>query len=120
MSHPTARERPAERIFLVFVNTDVSEDEYVEAELEGLCVAVGAEVVGSLRQRVNKPHRPTFIGKGKVEELTSYAEEVEADTVVIDTELSGTQIKNLEEAVGKRVIDRTQLILDIFATGCPG
>lgn len=115
MSHPTARERPAERIFLVFVNTDVSEDEYVEAELEGLCVAVGAEVVGSLRQRVNKPHRPTFIGKGKVEELTSYAEEVEADTVVIDTELSGTQIKNLEEAVGKRVIDRTQLILDIFA-----
>jgi len=115
MSHPTARERPAERIVLVFVNTDAAEDEYVEAELEGLCEAAGAVVQGSVRQRVNKPTGRTFIGKGKVEEITSYAAELEADTVVIDTELSGIQIRHLEEEIGKRVIDRTQLILDIFA-----
>ena len=108
-------ELPAEKLFLVYVNTDNSEDEYVEQELEGLCEAAGGKVVGSIRQRLPKPHRASFIGPGKLEELKAYAAESKADMVVIDAELSGSQLRTLEEVLENRVLDRTQLILDIFA-----
>lgn len=106
---------PAERCVLVFINDDESEDEVVEAELEGLCEASGAEVVGSLRQRLNRPVASTFIGKGKVEELTVLAKETGADVAIVDGELNAVQTRNLSEALECRVVDRTQLILDIFA-----
>src|SRR5512132_3557974 len=106
---------PKDRLFLVFVNPDESDDEPVEQELEGLVEAAQGEVVGSTRQRLSRPHKRGYIGSGKVEEVKLYAAEAGADCVVVDAELSGIQIRNLEEAWDMRVIDRTTLILDIFA-----
>ena len=84
-------------------------------ELEGLCEADGIQVVGRMEQSLERPNSATLIGKGKVEELAALCENMEVDTVVFNEELSGIQIRNLEEALGVRVIDRTILILDIFA-----
>ena len=84
-------------------------------ELEGLCEADGIQVVGRLEQSLERPNSATLIGKGKVEELRNLCESMKVDTVVFNEELSGIQIRNLEEALGVRVIDRTILILDIFA-----
>lgn len=106
---------PVERAFLVYVNEDEAEDSYVESELEGLCEAAGVEVAGWLRQRVDHPSKATFLGSGKVEELKLNVVDSAADLVLFDAELSGIQNRNLAEATGKRVVDRTQMILDIFA-----
>ncbi len=106
---------PQEKLFLVYVNEDQADDDSIEAELEGLAEAAGGVAVGSDRQRVHKPFRATYLGSGKVGEIKSYAAETAADVVVVDASLSGTQIKNLADEIGVRVIDRAQLILDIFA-----
>lgn len=105
-----------EQLYLVCVNSDDSADALVEAELEGLVEAAGGEVAGWARQRLEKPWKGTYIGSGKVEEVRGSAAEAGADAVVFDCELSGMQIRNLEEVLKVRVIDRTQLILDIFAS----
>ena len=84
-------------------------------ELEGLAEADGVEVIGRVVQSLERPNTATFIGKGKVEELAEMCANMDADTVIFNDELSGVQLRNLEEAVGVRVIDRTILILDIFA-----
>lgn len=84
-------------------------------ELEGLAEADGIEVIGRVIQSLERPNTAIFIGKGKVEELAEMCANMEADTVIFNDELSGVQLRNLEEAVGVRVIDRTILILDIFA-----
>lgn len=104
-----------ERAVLVFVNEDEADDLHVEEELDGLCEAAGVEPVAHIRQRLDRPIRPTFIGKGKIDEVAALAKESEADVVLFDGEVSGLQQRNLEEAFGVRVVDRTQLILDIFA-----
>lgn len=106
---------PTERAVLVYVNEDEAEDAYVEMELEGLCEAAGVEPAASVRQRVGTPHRATYIGKGKLEELAAVVQETRADVVLFDGDLRGNQHRNVMEAVGVRVVDRTQLILDIFA-----
>lgn len=109
-------ERPTvESAVLVYVNNDESEDSLSEDELEGLCEAARVKPVASIRQRQNRPVSGTFVGKGKVQEIAALAREVGADMVLVDGEVSGVQQRNLEEAIGKKVIDRTQLILDIFA-----
>lgn len=100
---------------LVFVNEDDEEDASVEEELAGLCEAALVEPVATLRQRLPRPNKATFVGKGKVEELKALVAETGADVVIVDGELTGIQQRNLEDAVGRRVVDRTQLILDIFA-----
>lgn len=105
-----------EQLYIVCINSDETEDALVEAELEGLVEAAGGEIVGWARQRLEKPWKGTYIGSGKVEEVRDGAAEAQADAVVFDCELSGMQIRNLEEALKVRVIDRTQLILDIFAS----
>lgn len=84
-------------------------------ELAGLAEADGVQVIGSMIQSLEKPNTATLIGKGKVEELAELCANMEADTVIFNDELSGVQLRNLEEATGVRVIDRTILILDIFA-----
>lgn len=84
-------------------------------ELEGLCEADGIEVAGRVEQSLDRPNTATYIGKGKVEELAQMCVNMEVDTVVFNDELNGIQIRNLEDALGVRVIDRTILILDIFA-----
>lgn len=104
-----------ERALLVYVNEDDGEDEYVEAEMEGLCEAANIEPIASIRQRIDKPHRATYIGKGKVEEVVAMVVETKASLVIFDGDLRGNQHRNLMEAAGVKVIDRTQLILDIFA-----
>jgi GTP-binding protein HflX len=108
-------EPTAERAVLVVVNQDESEDEIVENELEGLCEAAGVVPIAVARQRLDRPYKGTFVGTGKVEEIAAIAQEMEADLVLMDGEVSGIQQRNLEEAFGRKVVDRTQLILDIFA-----
>jgi GTP-binding protein HflX len=110
-----AMQEPIERAVLVYVNEDEEEDRFFEEELEGLCEAARVEPVASIRQRLDKPHKGTFVGTGKVEEIGMLAKESQADLVLFDGEVSGMQQRNLEEQMGVRVVDRTQLILDIFA-----
>lgn len=88
---------------------------YSMEELEGLAKAAGAEVLGQMTQNLERPNTATLIGKGKVEELAEMVRNMEADMVIFNEELTGMQLRNLEDAVGVRVIDRTILILDIFA-----
>ena len=89
--------------------------EYSMNELERLAEAAGCEVMGKMVQSAERRNGATYIGTGKVQELAELAESMEADTVIFNEELSGMQIRNLEEVLGVRVIDRTILILDIFA-----
>ena len=84
-------------------------------ELAELCDTAGAEVVGRLIQNLDSVSSATYLGKGKVEELRELAEERGADGVVCDDELSPAQLRNLEDALGMKVMDRTMVILDIFA-----
>ena len=87
------------------------------AELERLTNTAGAEVVLTMSQRLDAPNPRTFIGPGKADELAQAAKSLQADVVILDDELSPSQQANLEKVVGKpvKVIDRTALILDIFA-----
>lgn len=85
-------------------------------ELSGLAQAAEAEVQGLLVQNLERPNKATFIGKGKAAELAEMCKNMEADMVIFNDELSGVQLRNLEEILGVRVIDRTILILDIFAS----
>ncbi|ABO49793.1 GTP-binding protein, HSR1-related protein [Desulforamulus reducens MI-1] len=84
-------------------------------ELANLASTAGADVMGTFMQSRQYPDSATFIGKGKAQELAEYCREIHANMVVIDRELSPAQARNLEDRLGVKVIDRTQLILDIFA-----
>ncbi|HEY8483398.1 MAG TPA: GTPase HflX [Longimicrobiales bacterium] len=85
------------------------------SELARLADTAGARVVGTVRQRIDAPHPRYYIGPGKVDELKERLAETRANLVIFDEELSPAQGKNLEDALRTRVIDRTELILDIFA-----
>ncbi len=85
-------------------------------ELERLADTAGAEVVGVLTQQLDRPHPGTYLGKGKIEELKAMVAEKQATLIIFDDELSPSQGKNVETSVGTRVVDRAELILDIFAT----
>ena len=109
------RERK-ERVILIAVDLgDGTEVEASLAELAELADTAGAETVGTLIQNREAVHAGTYIGKGKIEELRELIHLYEADTVISDDELSPAQIGNLQEELGCKVIDRTVLILDIFA-----
>jgi len=84
-------------------------------ELHLLTKSAGASVVGSLIQERSRPDPATLVGRGKVEDIRGLSEEHEANLVVFDDELSPAQQRNLEGAIGCKTLDRTQLILDIFA-----
>jgi GTPase len=85
------------------------------AELQTLAESAGAGVVGDILQRRDRPDAATLIGAGKLEEIAGAAASVNADVLLFDHDLSPSQQRNIEKIVGRRVIDRTQLILDIFA-----
>ena len=85
------------------------------AELQELAESAGAVVVGSFTQRRDTPEAKTYIGRGLAEDLALRRQGLDADIVIFDDELSASQIRNLENIIGTRVIDRTALILDIFA-----
>jgi GTP-binding protein HflX len=88
---------------------------YSMEELKSLTKTANGEVIMTLTQKREKIHSATYIGKGKVEELANLAKELEADVVIFNDELSPSQNRNLSKLLDARVIDRTQLILDIFA-----
>ena len=93
---------------------DIDINESME-ELKELAKAAGAEVVGSLIQNRQSRDAAFYVGKGKVEEIKAYSDSLGATVVIFNDELSGAHIRNIEEVVGIKVIDRTTLILDIFA-----
>ncbi len=116
MQTPNTR---VERAFLAAVDLDRDDalwsvDDSL-AELASLAGTAGAEVVGTMVQRLRSPDPATYLGKGRVSELADLQKELNFDLVIMDDELSPSQQRNLEEAIGARVIDRTALILDIFA-----
>ena len=90
-------------------------DEHLK-ELERLADTAGAEVVGILTQQLDRPHPGTYLGKGKIDELKTMVGERNVSLIIFDDELSPSQGKNIEDMVGTRVVDRAELILDIFAT----
>ncbi len=104
-------------VLMGFFKTSVSEEEiaYKMTEFQALAEAALLEVAMSTIQRRDKIEAATYIGTGKVDELALICEETGAETLIINVELSGAQIKNLSDITGVRVIDRTALILDIFA-----
>jgi GTPase len=85
-------------------------------ELRGLATTAGAIVVGGVCQRRQKIHTHSYIGKGKLEELVEGVQSTDADVVIFDNDLSPAQVRNLERATKVKVLDRSELILDIFAT----
>jgi GTP-binding protein HflX len=121
MKLPQNTTQPKERAFLVGVDLR-QEDDLLSIndsldELALLADTAGLEVVGLVTQRMKSPNPKTFIGMGKVEEVKALVEEVQADIIVFDEELSGRHLRELEKIFGDRIriIDRTALILDIFA-----
>lgn len=84
-------------------------------ELARLAETAGAEVVGRVVQRRQRPNASTFVGRGKAEEIAELSRAQDAEVIVFDCELSPAQLRNLEKIIGTRVVDRTELILDIFA-----
>ena len=107
-----------ERAILVGVNVRSQGDYWALedslAELSELARAAGANPVARFTQSMNKPS-PTYVGKGKIDELSHAVKDNEIDTVIFDDELNPTQQKSLEDKLGVKVIDRTALILDVFA-----
>ncbi len=85
-------------------------------ELSGLAETAGAEVVARLTQRRETPDKTTYLGKGKLDQLSQLVKGTDADVVIFDNDLSPAQVRNLEQTVGVKVLDRTELILDIFST----
>ena len=113
----TAQE-PERAILVGIITPDNKEEEVIDYlnELEFLAETAGAVTVGVFTQRLDTPNARTFIGSGKLEEIRDFVEENEVDLMIFDDELSPSQFRNLEKELDCRVIDRTNLILDIFAS----
>ena len=117
-SRPVSNEPASERAALVSVVTKSAsrvDPELVLEELAGLASAAGAEVVLRVVQDRPSPDPATLVGSGKAEQIARACEQADATLVILDNDLSPAQTRNLEKVVGRRVIDRTALILDIFA-----
>ncbi|MBU0504173.1 MAG: GTPase HflX [Candidatus Omnitrophota bacterium] len=108
-----------EKVLLVTVDLESDKERWpvdeVAMELEELTSACGVEIIDNVMCPREKPTPDLYIGKGKAEEIAFLSQEQEIDTVIFSHDLSGTQQRNLEEVIGKKTIDRTQLILDIFS-----
>jgi GTPase len=118
MIDKTPRVQAEERAVLVGVaQKDQKEQEINEYldELAFLAETAGAVTVKKFFQRLPHPDSRTYVGKGKLEEISKYVKERDIDLLIFDDELSGSQINNIEEATGIKTIDRSDLILDIFA-----
>ena len=104
-----------EKALLVSVDTGEFDAEVSIDELEELAHTAGAEVVGKVIQKKEAPEKATFVGVGKVAEIIAFCQSEDVDLLIFDSELSPSQQRNLENLTKVRVIDRTMLILDIFA-----
>lgn len=107
-----------DKVYLAGLNTGVSdaESDYSMGELESLAEADGMEVVGSTVQKLDAMNKATYLGPGKVEEVKSAAQLLHADMVLFDGSLSPSQLRNLQDLLGMAVMDRSSLILEIFAS----
>lgn len=105
-------------VVLLNINNEYSDDEinYQILELSELVRASGGEVVFEVIQNASKVNPKYFIGSGKAQEIKEISDNHEVDTIVFNHELTGSQIKNLESTIERKIVDRTGLILDIFAT----
>ncbi len=117
---PFSTARQPERAVLVGVSVDDAGQQAWSlpdslAELRELARTAGVEVVAELTQHLKEPNPATFIGKGKVSELKDVCEQANCDVVIFDDDLSPGQQRNLEDAIDRRIMDRTAIILDIFA-----
>ena len=106
-----------ERVLIVGVELQKDEIDIETSldELEELVKAANGLVVSRITQKVDKLNAAHFIGSGKAEEIKNYCEELDITTVVFNDELSGAQLRNLEKIIDRKIVDRTNLILDIFA-----
>lgn len=104
------------RALLVNISTNDIETELSLEELFELTKSAGADPVASMSQNLDKPVAATYVGTGKLEEIKEFCENEEIDLLIFDDELTPTQIRNIEKITDVRVIDRTTLILDIFAS----
>lgn len=108
-------EERVQRALLVGIDTGEYDAEGSMDELFELVRSAGAEPVASMMQKREKPDGATCVGSGRIEEIREFCEQNEIDFLVFDVELTPTQIRNIEDATNVRTIDRTMLILDIFA-----
>ncbi|MEB9382043.1 GTPase HflX [Bacillus cereus] len=109
-------EEVLQRAVLVGVNVGNEDDfAYSMEELTNIAEACDVEVIGQVTQNLQRVNPSHYIGKGKIEEVAAYVQEIDANMVIFNDELSPSQIRNLEEDLDCKVIDRTILILDIFA-----
>lgn len=108
-------EEAVQRALLVGVDNGAYDAEISMKELAELATTAGAEVVGEIMQRMDGINNATYIGSGKLHEVKSYCNQHEINLLIVDDELTGVQIRNIEAELGFDVIDRTMLILDIFA-----
>ena len=110
-----ARVYGSERAILVALQSQEPDEHGPLDELEALADTAGIETLAHVVQKRRRPDPSTVIGRGKVQEVKQAARELDAEVVVFDRELSPAQARNLEEAIGRKVVDRAQLIMDIFA-----
>lgn len=118
MDNGISRERIAETAVLVGVITQEQNEEKVNEyldELAFLADTAGAIAVRRFTQKMDRPNGATFLGAGKIQEVAAFVEENSIDLVIFDDELTPTQLRNIEKMFKARVLDRTNLILDIFA-----
>ncbi len=111
-------EKEIEKAVLIGVATQQQTDQQVAdylKELEFLVETAGAVTVKKFIQKLDKPHSKTFVGSGKLNEIKAYIEEHEIKLVIFDDELTPSQLRNIEHELNIRILDRTNLILDIFA-----
>src|SRR5687767_4296133 len=109
--------RPSERAALIGLVSGSSRRLDAEVSLEelaGLAQAAGADVALRMLQERPRPDPATFIGSGKVTSLAAACDEADVDVVIVDAELTPAQLRQLEAGLDRKVVDRTQLILDIF------
>jgi GTP-binding protein HflX len=115
---PAAADHGQEKVLLVGLETQQNRGQAFQedlVELQRLVETAGGQVIGQIEQRREAPHPQTVVGEGKLAEIALMAQTLVADSVAFNRDLSPAQIRNLEQRIGLRVVDRTEIILDIFA-----
>jgi GTP-binding protein HflX len=109
-------ERQSERALVAkAVLRDEVDEEKPLAEIMSLAETAGAEVVDTVQQRLTRPHPATYLRRGKVEQIAARAAEFDVDVIIVDSDLSPAQARNLEKITSRKVVDRSELIMDIFS-----
>ena len=116
MSFDIVNDEEIEKALLIAVDTGDYDAATSIKELAQLADTAGAEVLGEMIQKRDAVDAAAFVGKGRLKEISEFCKNNEIDLVIADSELSPVQVRNIEDATDTRVVDRTTLILDIFAS----